>query len=102
MQRPRRLVEGVGGRCAEIDPALVEPPRAIAAAASIDRPSEVDDLAQSLAILLGGDVESAVRELRLQRQDGEVVISVSDTGPDSSSELSMDKATDQLEAAPTR
>ncbi len=61
---------------ADIDPALVEPPRAIPAAASTERPSEVDDLARSLAILLGGDNESGVRELRLQRQDGEVVISV--------------------------
>lgn len=87
---------------ADIDPALVEPPRAIPAVASIERPSEVDDLARSLAILLGGDSEGGVRELRLQRQDGEVVISVSDALPDGSTDPARDHATDELEAAPTR
>jgi hypothetical protein len=64
---------------ADIDPALVEPPRVAAQVSPADNETQFDDLARSLAILLGSETGAGLREVRLQRQDGEVVISISDT-----------------------
>ena len=63
----------------DIDPALVEPPRVAAQVSSAGSEAQIDDLARSLAILLGSETGAGLREVRLQRQDGEVVISISDT-----------------------
>lgn len=65
---------------ADIDPMLVEPPRIAGGPAPATDDSEFDDLARSLAILFGGDAETGVSEVRLHRQDGKVVVSI--TGSD--------------------